>query len=140
MLRKFYILLISLTLMLAPWQVSQAEEEEGEAAPPQAIYVPLEPDFVVNVQDPRRKRFMKLSIQLMTYDPAVATAVEENMPAVRHALVMLLTHQSAADMNDIAKRDAVREEARSRLQQVLSETAGVAEGLDAVYFTNFVIQ
>ena len=95
---------------------------------------------MVNIKEGNKNRYMQVKVQAMTRDEKVSAAIEANMPALSHAMIMLLAHQDGATMRDIQSREKVRMQALTDLQQVLLEVAGLAEGLEAVYFTDFVIQ
>lgn len=118
-------------------------------------YYPLKPDFVANLSGGgKRIHFMKVTVQVMTRDTAVIRAIEENNPAVRHALLMLLSNQTYDAMRDVQKREQVRLEAMEQLKNILAELAGISDekkiedaegkkhpsGIQAIYFTDFVIQ
>ncbi len=119
-----------------------------------ANYYPLEPALVVNLHDGKRMRFMQVKVQVMTRDTDVITALQENNPAIRHELLMLLSHQSIAAMRDVQTREKVRQQALQQLGTVLKTLTGLSaektvedpegnkhpSGIQALYFTDFVIQ
>jgi len=70
----------------------------------------------------------------------VITALEHHQPAVRHALIMLLTAQEASTLYSTEGREEVRREALAAVQETLAEVAGLQSGVEALYFNNFVIQ
>lgn len=127
---------LAILLLALSWQVVAAEKEGAK----KAIYYPMDPAFVVNLSEGPRMHFMQITVQLMTRDPAVITAIEENLPPLRDALIMLLSHQSGETMRSVQGREEVRKQALSDTQKVLAEVAGVKKGLDGLYFTDFVIQ
>lgn len=133
--KRFYSLL-SILLLALSWQV-HAAEKEGVA---KAIYYAMDPPFVVNLNEGPRMHFMQITVQLMSRDPAVIAAVEANQPPIRDALIMLLSHQTGETMRGVVGREEVRKQALLDVQKVLAEVAGVKKGLEAVYFTDFVIQ
>jgi flagellar FliL protein len=125
----FPLLLLAL-LLSAPLQANER--------PP--IYYAMEPAFVVNIQDGPRPRFMQVKLQLMTRDQKLIASVEKNLPPIRHAMILLLSSQDGETMRNTAAREQVRLQALDALQQTLAEVAGVQDGLEAVYFTDLVIQ
>lgn len=135
--RLFVLLGLLLSFLTAP--SLHAEEKEGEA-PKKAIYYALEPAFVVNLQEGRRTHFMQVKVQLMTREENVVQAVEENQPPMRDAMIMLLAHQTGETMRSVQGREQVRQQALAELRRVLAEVAGIKDGIEAVYFTDFVIQ
>jgi flagellar FliL protein len=132
-------LLLTITLLLFVLPFAPLHAEEGDA-PKKPIYLSLAKKFVVNVQDGAKSRFMQVKVQVMSREETVIQAIEGNLPAFSHAMIMLLSHQNAATMSNIQEREKVRMQALTELQQVLQEVAGLSNGLEAVYFTDFVIQ
>ncbi|MCW8919643.1 MAG: flagellar basal body-associated FliL family protein [Gammaproteobacteria bacterium] len=134
---RYLFLPLALILLATSPSLLLAEEKE---APKKALYLPLADKFVVNVQDGKRMRFMQVKVQVMTREERVFDAIGEHLPALNHAVIMLLSHQDADTMRSAQGREQVRIEAQREMQQVLAEVAGLGEGLEAVYFTDFVIQ
>lgn len=122
-----------LTLLLALSQTSLADER-----PP--IYHAIEPAFVVNINDGSRPRFMQLKLQVMTREQTVIPHLESHQAAIRHAMIMLLSSQDGDTMRNAAAREPIRAQALAILQQTLAEVSGLQEGLEAVYFTDLIIQ
>lgn len=117
-----------------------AEEEEipiEELEP--ANYLPLDPALVVNIQDQGKSQYLQTSIQLMTRDTEVYEAAKLHAPAIRSALIMLFSTVEYESLSTLAGKQALQESARSRIDEVLIELAGV-EGVDAVYLTSMVFQ
>jgi flagellar protein FliL len=135
-LQKRLYSLFAILLLALSWQVNAADKE-GAA---KAIYYAMDPPFVVNLNEGARMHFMQITVQLMSRDPAVIAAIEANQPPLRDALIMLLSHQTGETMRGVMGREEVRKQALIDVQKVLAEVAGVKKGLDAVYFTDFVIQ
>ena len=128
--------LLSLTTLLA-LLLAFSPLQAKERAP---LYHSIEPAFVVNVQGGTRPQFMQVRIQVMSYDRMVLQRLDDNLPAVRHALILLLSSQSSDTMRQTAGREQVRLQASEIIQQTLREVAGVETGIEAVYFTDLVIQ
>ena len=106
-------------------------------------YLALDP-FVVNIQDGSRLRFMQVKVQLMSGNSQIHQAIKMHMPAVRDALVMLLSHQNVEGLGSLEGREALRAQALTAAQSVVTQFTGVAPtagaAIEAVYFTDFVIQ
>jgi flagellar FliL protein len=128
---SFIILLLAFS-----WQAAAAEKE-GVGKP---IYYAMDPALVVNLNEGQRMHFMQITVQFMSHDQAVIDAIDANQPPIRDALIMLLSHQTGETMRGVQGREEVRKQALSDVRKVLAEVAGVKKGLDAVYFTDFVIQ
>ena len=147
------ILIIAVVLLVAgaagaTWwftrPVPEAAVAEGDQAPAPAevekpLYIALEPNFVVNLQNERSMRFLMVEVQLMTRKESVITAIEEFEPRLRHELIMLFSKQTRDAVSSAESRDALISETLDTVNRVLTEERGKG-GVDAVYFTKFVMQ
>lgn len=139
-MKRILSLCFSLMILSLSMQPVHAEESE-KGAPKKPIYYAMEPAFVVNLNDGgRRAHFMQITVQLMSYSKEVIDQVEQNQPPLRDAMIMLLAHQTGETMRSVQGREKVRQEALVDIRKVLAEVAGVKKGIEAVYFTDFVIQ
>ena len=102
-------------------------------------YVPLDPPFVVNFSSDTDIRFLQVSIELGTRDPAVADSIKEHRPAIRNNLVMLFSSQDPYSLNTREGKEKLRNETLSEVQKVLKQETGVP-GVENVFFTSFVMQ
>ncbi len=137
---KRLALLFALLALQLPL-LAHAAESAGSGGP----YLAIEPAIVVNLQGPGRPHFMQVRIQAMSDNPKVLDALKTHSAPVRDALIMLLSAQTVEGMYDVQNREKVRQEALDKLRQVLADDAGIPAnskegGLEALYFTDFVIQ
>jgi flagellar FliL protein len=114
-----------------------ATEKPARVAEP--IYQGLDPDFVVAFRDPKTVRFVKLSIEVMARDDDVIEAVKLHMPAIRDRVIILLSSKDEASLLDTNGKEQLRQEVLAAVQNVLKENTDNT-GVEAVYFTNFVMQ
>ena len=103
------------------------------------VYQALEPPFVVNFQDQSQVRFLQIAMEVSTRDPLVIAAVKTHMPVIRNNLVLLLSNQAYAGMSTREGKEKLRTDALAEIQKILTEQTG-KPGVDAVYFTSFVMQ
>ena len=101
-------------------------------------YVDMTPPFVVSIGHSGRIGYLKAGVSLRVEEKA-ATAVELHMPALRHELVLLLSRQQAAALEQVEGRERLRNEALESVRRVLSENAN-AEGIEDLLFTSFIVQ
>lgn len=106
-------------------------------APP--VYFPMEPPFVVNFGADADVRFMQITLQVSTRDPAVVERVKEHSPAIRNGLVMLYSSQDPVPLNTREGKEALRKQSLDEVNKVLKEQTGEA-GVESVFFTSFVMQ
>ncbi|MFM2347304.1 MAG: hypothetical protein RL654_2057 [Pseudomonadota bacterium] len=60
-------------------------------------YMPLDP-FVVNLADRDADRYAQIGVTLEIDDPKFAEEMKPYMPAVRNAVLMILSHKTAAEL------------------------------------------
>ncbi len=121
---------------------AQAEDTEEEIPVEEldpANYLPLDPALVVNIQDEGKSQYLQTSIQIMTRDAEVYEAAKLHAPAIRSALLLLFSTVPYNSLSTVEGKEALRESARVRIDEVLMELAGV-EGIEAVYLTSMVFQ
>jgi flagellar FliL protein len=70
-------------------------KKDEHAAPP--AFVPLDP-FVVNLSDKESERFAQVGVTLQVDDPHMADEMKAYMPAIRNAVLLILSHKSSADL------------------------------------------
>lgn len=122
-------------------QKSQAKAAEANApkAAAKEFYLALEPAFVVNFSGDQSVRFLQVGITLMAHDNAALDAAKEAQPVVRNALVMLFSSQTYAGLSNEAGKQKLQAEALAAVQKIVKERTG-KKGVDALYFTSFVMQ
>lgn len=135
---------------------SDSKASEAAAAP--AIYYPLKPNFTVNYDVNGRQRFLQTELTLVYRDPTLVKTLELHMPAVRNALVMLLSSQVFEELQTVEGKEKLRTAALQAVQDIIAkEETAVAEkakdkdkekskdkkpqpNIEQVLFTQFVMQ
>lgn len=137
------VLLIGASVGLTIWLVSGDSEGGEEAAVEETVkkaeYLPLE-TMVVNFAESKRARYLQVDIQLMAYNPQMLTAVEEHMPVIRNDILVLLGGQSYEKVSSREGKEQLRQQILEKVNAILKQQAGVDGRIEAVYFTNFVMQ
>ncbi len=127
------LLTVLFLFVLTP--LALASEGGGGNSP----YVELKPAFVVNVNDGDEVHHMQVDIQVKLASPDAAALIEEHQPAIRHALVLLLSGQEVKEVRTVQGKEKLRQEALEAVQKVLEENTG-KPGIEALYFTGLIIQ
>ena len=104
-----------------------------------AIYLPMEPAFVVNFGPDASVRFMQISLQVAAHDQTVIDNVKTHTPAIRNGLVMLYSSQDSVKLNTRAGKEELLKQTLDEINRVLKQQTGAA-GIENVYFTSFVMQ
>ena len=117
----------------------KAEAEKAPKAPP--VYMSFAPPFVVNFQPAEkvRARFLSVELDAVAEDSEMIDQIKLNMPAVRNAIIMLLSRQTYADLIKPEGKEKLRGEILAEVQKTLKDTTGKT-GVKNVYFTSFVMQ
>ena len=118
-------------------EVQVAEAEISAQAEP--IYHALDPAFVVAFNSPTVARFLQVSVEVMTRDDDVIETIKYHMPAIRDRIVMLFSGQQSQELETPEGKERLRSEILAGIQEIHKEHAGTP-GVEAVYFTSFVMQ
>ena len=126
------ILLLSF-LLLSPFAFA---EEETEAAP-EIIYMPLTPQFTVNLLGD--KHYLRASIQLQLDDDETKAAILKNDPIIRHTLIVLLSNNRIENISNSTGKLELQDKAVIALNKILKKYTKTS-GVKQVFFTEFVAQ
>jgi flagellar FliL protein len=91
--------------------------------------------FVVNLNDPGGKRYLKTNIELEYVSETLTEELTRRLPQLRDLILLLLSSKSLDDIQSVDGKIALRRELIQRINQTL--TSGKIRNL---YFTQFVIQ
>lgn len=96
--------------------------------------IDLEP-FVVNLADPDQLRYLKVAIKLQLDRPQEETDFTIKLPAIRDALLVLLTSKESRSLRTVDGKMLVRHEIGGRVNTIMKKGK-----IQQVYFTEFIIQ
>jgi flagellar FliL protein len=105
----------------------EPEEKEGEV-------FALEP-FLVNLSDPKGKRYLKVTVSLELPSPEAAAKAEKVVPKMRDMVIMVLTSLSFEEVMTPEGKLRVREELFERFNLIMRP-----ERVKEIFFTDFVVQ
>ncbi|KJR42853.1 Flagellar basal body-associated protein FliL [Candidatus Magnetoovum chiemensis] len=111
-------------------QGEEHQAAEGEAEKP--VLISLK-DFVVNLTD--AGRFMKVTIEVEIKDVKYQPTVEEALPKLRDAVIILLSSKSYESILGPEGKFQLKDEILVRLNQTLGKDL-----IKNLYFTEFVVQ
>jgi flagellar FliL protein len=103
------------------------------------VYFSMAPSFVVNLQGERGVRFLMVEIDLMSRKDDVFSRIEQYEPRIRNDLLMLFSKLDRDAIATAEQRQGLQSEALVAINKVLTSESG-KDGVEAVYFTKFVIQ
>lgn len=105
-----------------------------------AIYIKLDPPFVVNFQTKGLLRFLQVTIEVLTRDPATAEMVKQNDPMIRNDLLMLLGSQQLDDIDSREGKEQLRTQALQIVANIVTAEGGKGHNVEQLFFTSFVMQ
>jgi flagellar protein FliL len=108
--------------------------------PAPALYVALDPPFVVNFEADQQVRFLQVTAQIMSRDPVTIEQLKTNDPVVRNDLLMLFGGQKYAVVSTREGKEALRTQTLAAVRKIVANAGGKPEKVEAVYFTSFVMQ
>jgi flagellar protein FliL len=91
--------------------------------------------FVVNLNDPGGKRYLKTKIELEFVQDGFEEELSKRLPQIRDVTLLLLSNKSIDHVRGIDGKIALRNELIKKINQIL-ETGKIRN----LYFTEFVIQ
>ena len=109
-------------------------DQNAELDEAQSLTFPME-TFVVNLNDPGGKRYLKTNIALEYATEEMGEELKQRLPQLRDLILLLLSSKALDDVQTVDGKIALRRELVQRINQIL--TTGKIRNL---YFTEFVIQ
>jgi len=140
-----YALILLVLVVFSPGLYAADDEKETEAEGVEAavlarpIYIPVKPAFVVNYGGPGKLKYIKLEVSLRAKDTVSSNAIRHHMPLIRDYLVREFSQLSDIDVDTQQGKEAVRVAALAGVKALLQEEDG-EEGVNGLYFNNFVVQ
>ncbi|MFW6324265.1 MAG: flagellar basal body-associated FliL family protein [Desulfovibrionales bacterium] len=121
-------------LFLSPSGNGQDTSSEQDQSNLESRLVKLQP-FVVNLSDPLGRRFLKVSLELEMKNEEAVARLQQSLPRVRDAILLLLSSKSFNDLSTMESKMLLKRQLMDRVNQI----TGGDKAVD-VYFTEFVIQ
>ncbi|MBU8934916.1 MAG: flagellar basal body-associated FliL family protein [candidate division Zixibacteria bacterium] len=92
-------------------------------------------DIVVNPAGTGGSRYLSVSFSFDLESPEVHAAFDAREPAIRDALITILSSKTVAQLTDAKQKEIVRYQIKKRISKLLR-----TDELAAVYYTDFVLQ
>jgi flagellar FliL protein len=121
----------------------EAEKKAAERAAPAKLpaqFIEMAPPFVVNFEGNASARFLQVQVQLMTREPEMVEFLEHNTPIIRNDLLLLFGNKKVEEVNTTEGKEALRAAALEAVRKIVKDEGSKPEGVEAVYFTSFVMQ
>jgi flagellar basal body-associated protein FliL len=125
-----------LSVWLAEREVERilAKEATDREVPPFGEVYLIE-DLVVNPEGSAGMRYACVSVGLESTSADVIQELQLRDAQIKDMLIQIFSSKTVEELVDVRAREAIRVEVKRKVEDVLPP-----EGLDAVYFVNFVLQ
>jgi len=110
-----------------------SKKKDGHGGTSSLVYAVK--DVVVNPAGTGGTRFLSVSFGFELASQELATRFEERELLVRDALITILSSKTVAELTNARQKEIVRFLVKKRLSQIFE-----TEDLEAVYYTDFVLQ
>lgn len=149
-IRSVLISIIMLTIVIGGLAIYQAKRNSAtrthanskaaQVPAHEAQYFALSPAFVVNLtSDGEEPHYLQVEVQLMSRDADLSKAIEHHAPAIRNRLLLLFSEQHADQLVERKGKERLQALALDEARRVLKGETGKT-GIEALYFTSFVVQ
>jgi flagellar FliL protein len=118
-------------------QKSSPKTAEKAARKPM-LYVPME-TFTVNLTNADQERYLQVTITLEVPDTSSVDIIKQQMPAIRNAVLLLLSSKDARELMTREGKEKLSAELTAELRKTI-DGAGPNKGLEQILFSHFVIQ
>jgi len=111
-----------------------SQEAKKDAAPVIGEMLVMEP-FVVNLADPKGKRYLKVKIELELESKEAVDKATKVSPKLRDMVIMMLTSLGFEEIMTPEGKIRVRDELLERFNEIMRP-----DHIKNIYFTEFVVQ
>ncbi|MFT2110258.1 flagellar basal body-associated FliL family protein [Marinomonas sp. 2405UD68-3] len=111
----------------------------GAAATGPAIYLELDPAFVIDFIVANKQRYLQLNLTVKSRDQTQIDEIKIHMPLIRNSLVLLFASQSFEELQTLEGKMALKAASVESINNILTQETG-SGGVEDVLFTNFVMQ
>jgi len=92
-------------------------------------------EFIVNIISGDTAHYVKASLTVELNNEAVKTEVEQRMPQMRDAILLLISNKTYEELQDLQGKKQLKAELLSTINTFL-----LSGKITSIYFTNFVVQ
>ncbi len=87
------------------------KKDHGKESHGTPTFVPLDP-FTVNLADKDQDRYLQVGLTLEASDAKVAEEIKGYMPAIRNAVLLILSHKTSEELLEVEGKEKMAEEIR----------------------------
>ena len=136
-MKSVYLLIVMALLTISSFVYAADTPPAGNTTQ----YVHLQPAFVLNYDDNTtgRLKYIRTDVALRVVGAEAAGKVNHHQAYIRNQLVLLLSQQNEATINNPQAREKLRQVALDEIRALLTELEGKPY-IEDLYFQNFVAQ
>lgn len=118
-----------------------------------AIYMKMNPEFIVNFGAQSKVKYLQVDMQIMARNQEVLDVVKTHMPVIRNNILLILSGQNYEQLNqregkqklsqdilDSINATVQAESAATQTEETKPETPAEPVKVEAVYFTSLIMQ
>lgn len=128
-------LVLACSLLCTGAALAEGDEAAG-GGKGDPLFVSMVPHFTVNLG---AARFLNMTAETLVGDAATKTALEKNMPAIRHAILMMLADMVPEDLSTSRQKEVMRRDITRAMRKTLKDL-GTDDDVRGFYITSLVIQ
>jgi len=128
------VLVLKSGLISGGEETAEATTNQKEVTTDIGPIYPLE-TFIVNLADPRGKKYLKTKLELELDMPIVVQEIDQRLPQFRDTILTILSSKSFEEIQQLEGKYQLRAEIMTMLNQYL--TSGE---ITNIYFTEFIVQ
>lgn len=134
----YQISLLALTVLVFSFCFATLLSADEEV--PQVAYLDVNPPIIVNLSSKtKRMQYLKADIAFKITGEAAKAKVSQHIDAVRDLLVLLLSAQKVDDVDSVAGKERLRNDALHQVQAFFKEEEGEPL-VEDLLFKNIVVQ
>lgn len=122
-----------------PVEGEEGVEAEAEVTDKPAIYYPLKPEYILNIDARGRRRYLRLDLTLMVRDDDMIPTIETHRASVDNVVNLVGGGQIFEEIQTPEGKEFMRLQLLKEMQTLFEKEVGKA-GVEQVLFTNFVMQ
>ncbi len=132
----FYMMwnkLAELDALVRP-EEEEVEDETDDGLSTIGALFPLD-TFIVNLADEKRKRYLRVTMQIELKDGEPVEILEKRLVQVRDIILTILPTKRFQEIRSVDGKTLLRQEIMTRLNDLIKK-----EVINNIYFTEFVVQ
>jgi flagellar FliL protein len=110
------------------------KKDDKEKHADEPVNVDLEP-FLVNLAEPKAKRFLKVSVTLQIKNEPTKAEVEKKLANIKNDILLLLSSKTIEDIITMEGKIRLKEEMMIRITKIVGE-----DKVTDIFFSQFVVQ